>query len=78
MDWFLEFEPLAVPTTVTLLATGAVDAVRVSDGVRDYPTVTERATGRTWTVLLPAGVPLYLVVTPTGAYEIHIEDGVHF
>jgi hypothetical protein len=74
IDWY-SLGSLAVPTAMTFTTGGAPGTIHVSDGTTEYPDVTDATGLRHRTVMLPAGVPLYLVVTPDGGYEIHIDSG---
>ncbi len=75
IDWY-RIDPLDAPTAITLITSGALSAVHVSDGVQEFPTIVDASSGRMRTVMLPAGPPLYLEVVPDGAYELRIESGV--
>jgi len=75
VDWY-SLGTLAAPAVMTLTMGGAPGTVRVSDGTTEYPAVADATGTRLRTVLLPAGLPLYLRVLPDGPYDIRVDSGV--
>ncbi len=75
IDWY-RLGSLDVPTPVVLTLDGAPGSVVISDGARTFPAVADASGRHLRTVLLPAGVPLYLEITPGGAYGVHVDSGI--
>ncbi len=69
-DWY-RFGPLDQPQTITVDATGEVAGLGVSDGTNEFP-VSEDATQRFTIGPVPAGIPLYLHLSPSGDYNLAV------
>ncbi len=73
-DWYA-IPPLTDSHPVTVVATGSVQTVSIAAKSVTTPLVAG-ADGRTYmSGLLPVGVPLYVVVQPTGGYTLRVTDG---
>jgi hypothetical protein len=70
-DWY-RIDPLSQPATITVTAHGSISTLTMSDGTNGLPeSQSTNGDAVVYTIgPTPTGVPLYLVVNPTGDYDV--------